>query len=1032
MSDEGEKTCPLCAEEMDLTDQQLKPCKCGYEICVWCWHHIMDMAEKDDTEGRCPACRVPYDKEKIVGMAEKCERLVAEISMEKKVKSQKAKTKSSEGRKQLSSVRVIQRNLVYIVGLPLNLADEDLLQRREYFGQYGKVLKVSMSRTAAGVIQQYQNNTCSVYITYSKEDEAIRCIQNVHGFVLDGRSLRACFGTTKYCHAWLRNVPCTNPDCLYLHEIGSHEDSFTKDEIISAYTRVQQITGVANNVQRRAGNVLPPPLDDYCTNSSASSAKPIVKNGSSNTGCIVRGSPPNGSTGRSIALPAAASWGMRGSNCQPLATNLTCSNGPSKQKPDTVDTMAFSSAVAGTTQASVLHGDCGKKQSLFEENHTTDAKVDFDFQTVLSEKPYEVDGALPVNLSSQFSFPSESEDNERGISVTPYISNVTDQDGQSFFSDLQNEPIVASEGRVQKLCSEMSSMSIASCVIGDEHSSLTRPSSAFSDHSIKSPQDQGLQQYLTGQSREPSTVQNALTSTNEVCVPSDQSDWISESQTQIISNTSSELEEDIISFDNQRLKDPEVVTRSTYLSNSTNPLHALIHSSSPFQQREAYAAANLNTDRLFVDDKIRDNSLCASSASLASNGYPNNLAGSYAGYDRTLDHTLLHQNEGSGKHIGRFQGAANADINSAVDKGESSIISNILSLDFDSFDDSLTSPQNLAKLLGDDDRPSASHKISSSWKGQTNNQSRFSFARHEESVNQAFDAQPSLSVGGQFFKNHSFSHDVSVNRDQYFDKFGFGNGFSPNNFEESENHAGNHSAFPSNKISVASRAQISAPPGFSVPSRAPPPGFASHERLEHPFDSLSGNHMVDTSSFLRNAYQPQVTGNMVISSTDIEFMDPAILAVGKGRLQGGLNNQALDMRSNMPSQLSPFENDARLQLLMSRSLSPQQNLRFPDIAGDSFSHFSDSYGMSSRLDQSQLNNLSPFAQLSVQQSRNGLMPNGHWDGWSDVQGGNTTGMAELLRNDSHNLGFNKIYGAGYEDSKFRMPSGNLYNNRSWM
>lgn len=34
MSDQGEKTCPLCAEEMDLTDQQLKPCKCGYEVWV--------------------------------------------------------------------------------------------------------------------------------------------------------------------------------------------------------------------------------------------------------------------------------------------------------------------------------------------------------------------------------------------------------------------------------------------------------------------------------------------------------------------------------------------------------------------------------------------------------------------------------------------------------------------------------------------------------------------------------------------------------------------------------------------------------------------------------------------------------------------------------------------------------------------------------------------------------------------------------------------------------------------------------------
>lgn len=54
-------------------------------------------------------------------------RLVAEVHMEKKMKNQKVKSKSSDGRKQLSSVRVIQRHLVYIVGLPLNLADEDVI-----------------------------------------------------------------------------------------------------------------------------------------------------------------------------------------------------------------------------------------------------------------------------------------------------------------------------------------------------------------------------------------------------------------------------------------------------------------------------------------------------------------------------------------------------------------------------------------------------------------------------------------------------------------------------------------------------------------------------------------------------------------------------------------------------------------------------------------------------------------------------------------------------------------------------------------
>lgn len=34
----------------------------------------MEMAEKDNTEGRCPACRSFYDKERIVGMAANCER----------------------------------------------------------------------------------------------------------------------------------------------------------------------------------------------------------------------------------------------------------------------------------------------------------------------------------------------------------------------------------------------------------------------------------------------------------------------------------------------------------------------------------------------------------------------------------------------------------------------------------------------------------------------------------------------------------------------------------------------------------------------------------------------------------------------------------------------------------------------------------------------------------------------------------------------------------------------------------------------
>ena len=32
--------------------------------------------------------------------------------------------------------------------------------------------------------------------------------------------MKACYGTTKYCNAFLKGIPCNNTDCLYLHAEG--------------------------------------------------------------------------------------------------------------------------------------------------------------------------------------------------------------------------------------------------------------------------------------------------------------------------------------------------------------------------------------------------------------------------------------------------------------------------------------------------------------------------------------------------------------------------------------------------------------------------------------------------------------------------------------------------------------------------------------------------------------------------------------------------------------------------------------------
>ena len=32
MSDSDEQVCPLCCEELDISDQNFLPCKCGYQV----------------------------------------------------------------------------------------------------------------------------------------------------------------------------------------------------------------------------------------------------------------------------------------------------------------------------------------------------------------------------------------------------------------------------------------------------------------------------------------------------------------------------------------------------------------------------------------------------------------------------------------------------------------------------------------------------------------------------------------------------------------------------------------------------------------------------------------------------------------------------------------------------------------------------------------------------------------------------------------------------------------------------------------
>eukprot|EP00262_Sarcandra_glabra_P008647 TRINITY_DN2224_c0_g1_i1.p1 TRINITY_DN2224_c0_g1~~TRINITY_DN2224_c0_g1_i1.p1 ORF type:complete len:315 (-),score=45.00 TRINITY_DN2224_c0_g1_i1:187-1131(-) len=47
-------SCPICYEDLDLTDSSFLPCTCGFRLCLFCHKRILEV------DGRCPGCRKPY------------------------------------------------------------------------------------------------------------------------------------------------------------------------------------------------------------------------------------------------------------------------------------------------------------------------------------------------------------------------------------------------------------------------------------------------------------------------------------------------------------------------------------------------------------------------------------------------------------------------------------------------------------------------------------------------------------------------------------------------------------------------------------------------------------------------------------------------------------------------------------------------------------------------------------------------------------------------------------------------------------
>lgn len=239
LSDEEEEYCPLCIEALDISDKNFFPCPCGYQICQFCYNNIR---QNPELNGRCPACRRKYDDDSVRYVQLSPEELkieranLARKEKERKQREKERKESENNNRKQLANMRVIQKNLVYVIGINPPVPYEEVsnvLRSDKYFGQYGKINKIVVNKKNPHSNDNYHHHSpgYGVYITYASKDDASKCINQVDGTYIDGKLVKAAYGTTKYCVSYLRGLPCQNPNCMFLHEPGEEADSLNRRDL---------------------------------------------------------------------------------------------------------------------------------------------------------------------------------------------------------------------------------------------------------------------------------------------------------------------------------------------------------------------------------------------------------------------------------------------------------------------------------------------------------------------------------------------------------------------------------------------------------------------------------------------------------------------------------------------------------------------------------------------------------------------------------------------------------------------------------
>ena len=152
------QVCPMCSGVLKPIETKFKICSCGYQVCALYRYHsrfVTGAWERSCTKATTAQTVSSLTQNVLFTWCIRCFQVLHRGNSSESQNSEgcslisdrehHGSELSSEKIQYLQNIRIIQKNLVYIIGLAPSLANESLLRSYSFFGKYGKIKKIILN-----------------------------------------------------------------------------------------------------------------------------------------------------------------------------------------------------------------------------------------------------------------------------------------------------------------------------------------------------------------------------------------------------------------------------------------------------------------------------------------------------------------------------------------------------------------------------------------------------------------------------------------------------------------------------------------------------------------------------------------------------------------------------------------------------------------------------------------------------------------------------------------------------------------------